>query len=86
MITFETQEDFENAVLQVIIDKLDIKVFARGYPFMTGVEVCPHTELIPREYYFSGSYNDTAYTEYWNECACCGKCSERTHESHSWFG
>jgi hypothetical protein len=49
-------------------------------------EVCPHAELIPREYYFSGSYNDTAYTEYWNECACCGKCSERTHESHSWYG
>jgi hypothetical protein len=39
MITFETKQDFENAVLQVIIDKLDIKVFARGYPFMTGVEV-----------------------------------------------
>jgi hypothetical protein len=39
MITFETQADFEAAVLQVVIDKLDIKVFARGYPFMTGVEV-----------------------------------------------
>jgi hypothetical protein len=39
MITFETQQDFENAVLQAIVDKLDIKVFARGYPFMTGVEV-----------------------------------------------
>lgn len=49
-------------------------------------ELCPHTELIPREYYFSGSYNDTAYTEYWNECACCGATSERTHESHSWYG
>jgi hypothetical protein len=39
MITFESQKEFEAAVLQVIIDKLDIKVFARGYPFMTGVEV-----------------------------------------------
>lgn len=39
MITFETQEDFEAAVLQVIIDKLELKVFASGGPFMTGVEV-----------------------------------------------
>lgn len=39
MITFETQEEFESAVLQVIIDKLYVKVVARGYPFMTGVDV-----------------------------------------------
>jgi hypothetical protein len=49
-------------------------------------ELCPHTELIPREDYFSGSYYDKASTDYWNECACCGKCSERTTEQHSWFG
>jgi len=48
--------------------------------------ICPHLDLIQREYYFSGSYNDTAYTEYWNECAVCGKCSERTHEQHSYYG
>jgi hypothetical protein len=39
MITFDTQEDFEAAVLQVIIDKLYIKVVASGHPFMTGVNV-----------------------------------------------
>lgn len=44
MITFNSQEEFEDAVVQAIIDKLDIKVFAKGFPFMTGVEValvCP---------------------------------------------
>jgi hypothetical protein len=49
-------------------------------------DLCPHTTLIPREQYVDGSYYDRAYTEYWNECACCGKCSERTTEQHSWFG
>lgn len=39
MITFETQENFEAAVIQTIIDKLHIKVVADGYPFMTGVHV-----------------------------------------------
>jgi predicted dithiol-disulfide oxidoreductase (DUF899 family) len=49
-------------------------------------ELCPHTELIPKEYYFSGSYLDQAYSEYWNECACCGQTSERTTKQHSWYG
>lgn len=49
-------------------------------------ELCPHSELIPREYYFSGGYLNQAYMEYWNECACCGARSEKTREQYSWYG
>ena len=48
MITFDSQEEFEHAVLQVIIDKLGITVEAKGYPFMTGVLVgLYNTEDLP---------------------------------------
>ena len=47
---------------------------------------CTHEEIEEKSYYFSGSYYDTAYTERWNECKLCGKRSEKTHESHGWYG
>ncbi len=39
MITFETQEEFEEAVVDAIMNKLRIQVECRGEPFMTGVKV-----------------------------------------------
>jgi hypothetical protein len=39
MITFETQEDFENAVMAVMVEKLCMQVYTRGSPFLTNVEV-----------------------------------------------
>jgi hypothetical protein len=39
MITFATQKDFDDAVMEVILDKLSLRVITRGYPFVTGVDV-----------------------------------------------
>jgi hypothetical protein len=39
MITFETQEDFENAVIQVVIDRLGINVRCGGDHFVSRVMV-----------------------------------------------
>lgn len=49
-------------------------------------EDCPHTDVVKKEYYFSGSYYDRAYTDHWNECKCCGAKSVVTTEMHSWYG
>ena len=47
---------------------------------------CPHEEINEESSYFSGSYYDKAYTEYWNRCALCGERSEKTLRMHSWYG
>lgn len=47
---------------------------------------CTHDEVEQKSYYFSGSYLDTAYTDYWNECTLCGATSEKTHKSHGYYG
>ena len=49
---------------------------------------CHHPlEVIePKTYYFSGSYDDTAYTDYWNECTICGERSVVTTKHHSYYG
>lgn len=39
MITFESEDDFQQAVIQVIIDKLQLGIETRGYPFVTGVKI-----------------------------------------------
>lgn len=39
MITFNTQEEFEDAVIQVVIDRLGIDVRCYGDPFVTRVGV-----------------------------------------------
>jgi hypothetical protein len=48
--------------------------------------LCPHADVEEKTFYFEGSYLDTAYTEYWNRCMCCGKESERARVDHSWHG
>jgi len=47
---------------------------------------CPHDQMEDRSYYFSGSYNDVAYTRTWKECSVCGKRVNVVIEEHSWFG
>lgn len=51
-------------------------------------EKCHHPEehIVEKQYYFSGSYYDTAYTDKWRECTICGAKSETTHVDHSWYG
>jgi hypothetical protein len=49
-------------------------------------EMCPHLEIEKKSCYFSGSYYDKAYTEYWNQCKCCGAKSEAWTETHNWYG
>lgn len=39
MITFNSQEEFENAVIQVVIDRLRLDVRCGGDPFVTRVNV-----------------------------------------------
>lgn len=47
---------------------------------------CLHEEVERKSSYYSGSYNDQAYTEYWNECVLCGARSEKTTKDHNWYG
>lgn len=49
-------------------------------------ELCPHTKIEGKSSYYPGSYNDTAYTNYWNECSCCGAKSEVISERHGYYG
>lgn len=49
------------------------------------LENCPHS-FVPRQQYFPGNYNDTAYTEYWEECQFCRKKINGRTQEHSWYG
>lgn len=48
--------------------------------------ICTHPDTEPRTEHFSGSYYDTAYTEYFTRCKICGATSERTRNSHRHYG
>lgn len=52
------------------------------------LENCPHPqdEIIPKESYFSGSYDTKAYTHYWLECSLCRRRFDETIETHGWYG
>lgn len=47
---------------------------------------CQHEEIEPKEDYVPGTYLDTAYSEYWNQCSLCGARSEKIRKSHGWYG
>lgn len=48
---------------------------------------CPHIGTVEQKSsYFSGSYLDTAYTRYWNQCTLCGQRSEDVIKDHSYYG
>jgi hypothetical protein len=46
----------------------------------------PLEKIEPKTYYFNGSYNDMAYTEYWNECSICQERSVVTRKDHNYYG
>jgi hypothetical protein len=50
------------------------------------LESCTHEEIEVKSSYFPGSYNDKAYTDYWNRCKLCGATSEKTTDEHSYYG
>ena len=47
---------------------------------------CNHSKTYVKEYYFSGSYYDHAYTKFTKYCVYCGKEIEVIIKEHSWFG
>ena len=49
------------------------------------LDQCPHS-FEQKHWYFSGSYTDKAYTEYWEECTFCRKKQNHTVKGHSWYG
>jgi hypothetical protein len=96
-----TFEDRKKAVLktQKLMDKCQEEIDA--HPFVVQkrklidkhkntvtqlLAECTHDEVERKSLYFDGSYYDKAYTTYWNVCKLCGVTSERTNETHSWYG
>ncbi len=47
---------------------------------------CKHEYMTKKQYYFSGSYYDKAYTDTWYKCEVCGYESKKETEYHSWYG
>jgi ribosomal protein S14 len=45
-----------------------------------------HGTVEEKSSYFSGSYNDHAYTRYWNQCTVCGMKSEDVIKEHGYYG
>lgn len=39
-----------------------------------------------KERYYEGDYYNKAYTEFYNQCTICLKCSEATRHTHSYYG
>lgn len=50
------------------------------------VDECTHDETFENEHYFGGSYLDTDYTDYWDECVVCGKSFNKRHVGHGSYG
>lgn len=51
------------------------------------LEACTHEGHIEeKSSFFSGSYNDTAYTRYWTQCSLCGRKGQDTIKEHGYYG
>lgn len=49
--------------------------------------LCTHEHSMEdKSSYFSGSYNDTAYTDYWSQCRLCGYRTPTTTKDHGYYG
>jgi len=46
----------------------------------------PGEYLVAKERYYEGDYYNKAYTEFYNQCTICLKCSESTRRTHSYYG
>ncbi len=68
------------------IDKAKQKVSNLYDDLAIFLKNCPHDKVSEKSSYFPGSYNDKAYTNYWNQCDICGTKSEITTKDHSWYG
>ena len=47
---------------------------------------CHHPTTISKNRYFSGSYDHTASTEYWDECTICGTKLNQKTKNHNYYG
>lgn len=75
-----------SAVLRKKLDKLVTKEKALRDEISELHKSCTHEELDEKESYFSGSYDERASTNYWNQCKLCGAKSKTTTITHSYYG
>jgi hypothetical protein len=51
------------------------------------LKTCTHEGHVEQKSsYFGGSYNDHAYTRYWNQCMFCGERGPETVKDHGYYG
>jgi hypothetical protein len=50
------------------------------------LKTCTHERVEEKSSYYGGSYTNTAYTRYWNQCMICGTCGPETVKEHGWYG
>ena len=81
-------EDFDakNKALMARIDRAQNRITKLQEEKTALYKECPHTHIELKSSYFSGSYYDKAYTDYWNECSVCGAKSETTTKMSSYYG
>jgi hypothetical protein len=86
--TAEFKHSFEEAQKEYLEAKKVLTDAQASYKKIKDIreQLCPHTTIISKENYVSGSYNDTAYTDHWKTCECCGYSTPRVRENHSWYG
>lgn len=73
-------------VLRKKLDKLVTKEKALRDEISELHKSCTHEELDAKESYFSGSYDERASTNYWNQCRLCGAKSKTITETHNYYG
>jgi len=47
---------------------------------------CTHEEVVQKDSYFSGSYDNKASTDYWMQCTLCGERGPIKTVTHSYYG
>lgn len=47
---------------------------------------CTHEHRVTKSHYFDGSYYDTSYTDYLEECEFCSFKTERHRQNHGHYG
>jgi hypothetical protein len=72
--------------LEQQVDRKQKLIAKHQKELMELLNTCTHEHIEEKSYYFSGSYFDKAYTEYWNQCKLCGAESKKTINDHSWYG
>ena len=80
--------EFNYKEAKELLEELDkmAKLISEAKKSITSKCTCPKEALVKKEFYFSGSYNDQAYTDYYEECSICFKRHNETSKDHSWYG